>query len=198
MHKLIVFDLDGVLVDACDWHKTALNKALRESGYETISDYDHEHKYNGLPTRVKLDQMGIPKEEQPHINDLKQKYTKQEIEKGINVSIEKIELFNELKARGYYIACYTNCITETAHMMLRKLGVLDLFDKVLTNQMVTKPKPSPEGYVLLMEHFKVPEERTLIIEDSPKGVAAAIASGANVYIVKNATETDRRILSYAN
>lgn len=193
--KLIVFDLDGVLVDACDWHKEALNKALEANGYSCISNEDHEVKFNGLPTRVKLEKLGIPEDKQKKINEQKQKYTKDCINKGVFVSLEKIELLNALKEQGYYIACYTNCITETAHMMLKKLGVFDLFDDIMTNQRVTNPKPSPEGYIHLMEIFNVTPDKTWIVEDSPKGVKAAKASGANVIIVENATEVlPRRIL----
>ena len=74
--------------------------------------------------------------------------------------------------------------------MLKKTGVLDMFDYVLTNQDVVKPKPDPEGYIFLMNHFQADPEDTYIIEDSPKGLAAAHASGANVIQVKNPDEVN--------
>lgn len=51
--KAILFDMDGVLIDAKDWHYEALNDALRLFGVE-ISRYDHLHTFDGLPTKVKL------------------------------------------------------------------------------------------------------------------------------------------------
>ena len=52
--KMIIFDMDGVLVDACEWHRVALNEALQKvCGYE-IPKQEHYTIYNGIPTRTKL------------------------------------------------------------------------------------------------------------------------------------------------
>ena len=69
MIEAILFDLDGVLVDACDWHYESLNSALISSGYNPISREDHIEKFNGLPTKVKLSMLGIPDSESKKIND---------------------------------------------------------------------------------------------------------------------------------
>ena len=52
--KAVLFDMDGVLIDAKDWHYEALNKALKLFGIE-INRYDHLTTFDGLPTKVKLD-----------------------------------------------------------------------------------------------------------------------------------------------
>ena len=57
--ELCIFDLDGVLLDSCDIHYTALNEALRRFTDKTISRADHENIYNGLSTRTKLSRIGI-------------------------------------------------------------------------------------------------------------------------------------------
>ena len=49
----ILFDLDGVLIDATEWHYEALNRGLRLFGFD-ITRYEHLADYNGLPTRKKL------------------------------------------------------------------------------------------------------------------------------------------------
>ncbi len=51
MIKAVVFDMDGVLIDAREWHYEALNRALGLFGYE-ITRYDHLSTYDGLPTRM--------------------------------------------------------------------------------------------------------------------------------------------------
>jgi beta-phosphoglucomutase len=53
MIKAVVFDMDGVLIEAKDWHYEALNRALKLFGYE-ISRYEHLTTFDGLPTRRKL------------------------------------------------------------------------------------------------------------------------------------------------
>ena len=83
MIKAILFDMDGVLIDAKDWHYEALNKALGLFGVG-ISRYDHLHTFDGLPTKVKLEmleeQYYLPKELHSFINEVKQKYTQELIE----------------------------------------------------------------------------------------------------------------------
>lgn len=180
--KLVIFDLDGVLVNACEWHRVALNDALRGACAQEISKEEHIDMFNGLPTRVKLKMLvelgRIPETSCDLVYDTKQAKTVEVIEKYATIRKEKQIMISRLKEAGVKVACYTNSIRETAELMLEKTGILELFDYVLTNQDVKMPKPDPEGYLFLMEHFGISKENTLIIEDSPKGVQAATSSGA--------------------
>ena len=55
MIKLIVFDLDGVLIDSKELHYESLNLALLEIDNQyIISEEEHIKKYDGLPTNKKL------------------------------------------------------------------------------------------------------------------------------------------------
>ena len=73
--KAILFDMDGVLIDAKDWHYEALNKALGLFGME-ISRYDHLHSFDGLPTKEKLrmlsEEFYLPESLHSFINQMKQ------------------------------------------------------------------------------------------------------------------------------
>ena len=51
--KAILFDMDGVLIDAKEWHYEALNRALKLFGFE-ISKFEHIHTFDGLSTKDKL------------------------------------------------------------------------------------------------------------------------------------------------
>ena len=197
MTKLVIFDLDGVLVDACEWHRVALNRALEQVCNYHITLEDHYSIFNGIPTRVKLrklTEMGkIDESSHDLVYKLKQAMTIEVIEKEATIRPEKQEIIKILKDSGAVVACYTNSIRKTAKLMLEKTGVLDMFEYVLTNQDVAKSKPDPEGYLFLMDHFGFKPEDTYIVEDSPKGLAAAKASGANVIQVKNPDEVDIRL-----
>ena len=59
MIECVLFDLDGVLVDACDWHYESLNNALIKFGYNPIERSVHLQKFNGLPTHIKLNMLNI-------------------------------------------------------------------------------------------------------------------------------------------
>lgn len=187
--KLAVFDLDGVLVDACEWHRMALNFALLEICNYEISLDEHHSFFNGMPTRTKLqllnDRGVVNPEQNAQIEVLKQQKTIEIINTNAGVRPEKIELLEYLRAKNMYVTCYTNSIRSTAELMLQKTGIKQLFHAILTNQDVRHPKPSPEGYVTCMKMFNVPPNECVIIEDSPKGIQAARLSGATVVEVEN-------------
>ena len=78
--RAIVFDMDGVLIDARDWHYEALNRALGLFGF-TITRHDHLVSYDGLSTRKKLEMLtleqALPNGLHSFINEMKQRYTEE-------------------------------------------------------------------------------------------------------------------------
>ena len=194
MIKLVIFDLDGVLVDACEWHRVALNEALKKVCSYEISLEDHYNIFNGTPTKTKLNkltEMGILEESKHRqIYEIKQAKTMEIISQMANPRQEKIDLINWLKDQPIHVACYTNSIRLTAELMLEKTGILGLFELLVTNQDVENPKPHPEGYIKVLNHFDTNQDHGLIIEDSPKGLAAAEASGCRVIQVKTPNDVN--------
>jgi beta-phosphoglucomutase-like phosphatase (HAD superfamily)/dTDP-glucose pyrophosphorylase len=180
MYKLFVFDLDGVLLDSCDIHYTTLNQALSEHGYTPITKYEHETVYNGLSTRMKLARM-------PGVDVERVYQRKQELTQIALQTVESCPRLQHalagLKERGHSVMCASNCIRDTVHMVLSKLGIFHLFDAVFSNEDVVNPKPNPEIYLACMKRAKADE--TIIFEDSYIGLQAAIASGAQVHVVRN-------------
>lgn len=198
MIKAIFFDMDGVLVDACEWHRIALNEALKSYTNYEISLEDHYKIYNGLPTKVKLsilEQKGIVKKQLfEKIEDLKQEKTLEIVEKNAKYRKEKVELLNFLKSKNIIIGCYTNSIRKTASLMLNKTGVLKLLDILVTNQDVKKSKPDPEGYLLCLNKYNLKPEEAIIVEDSEKGIQAAKSSGCLCIKVINQEEVNINLL----
>lgn len=194
MYKLIIFDMDGVLVDACEWHKEALNSALLEISNITINNEQHINEYNGLPTKIKLKKLCnlglILDTDIQKIENLKQEKTIKIINEKAYLRQEKIELLEYLKKNNYFIGCYTNSIKKTTELMLFKTGILHFFDIILTNQDVLKPKPDSEGYDKIINFFNLQPKETIIVEDSPKGLEAAINTGSKIWKVKNPDEVN--------
>lgn len=189
--QCVLFDLDGVLVDACEWHYIALNDALQKTVGFQISREDHLSKYNGLPTSVKLKMLGIDSKTAIVIETIKQSNTLDIIESNGRVMPEKIELHTYLKTQGIKIACVTNSICATASAMLKKTGQIDFFDLIVTNQDVVKNKPYPDCYDFAVKTLGVDPSVCLCVEDSPKGIQAARESCVpNLWVVSNPSEVN--------
>lgn len=186
MIKAILYDLDGVLVDATEWHYESLNEALKEvSGFE-ISRLDHITTFNGLPTMKKLEILyskeKIKKEDFDRIWELKQKKTNEIIEKTASMDETKERLHNGTKK--FKKICVTNSIRQTALLMLEKTSQLQYMDLVISNEDVNNPKPDPEGYLKAIQFLQIQPNECMIVEDSPKGIEAAKKTNAWVYEVK--------------
>lgn len=186
--KLILFDLDGVLVSAKDIHYQALNHAL---GPYAISQEDHHGRYDGLTTRTKLAMLtadkGLPASEHETIWQRKQAITLQMFA-AMPRNESLCGMFAALKAEGYLLGCCTNSIRRTALTALSKIGVIEYCDIILSNDDVQNPKPHPEIYWKAMSMMRCLPDETLIVEDNPHGLLSATRSMAQVWRVTSPSE----------
>lgn len=191
--KAIIFDMDGVLIDAKDWHYEALNKALALFGF-SISRYDHLVTYDGLPTKKKLEMLtlerGLPKGLHHFINELKQIYTMEMIFQKCKPVFYHEYALSRLKAEGYRLAVASNSIRQTVELMMEKSNLARYMDLMLSNQDVSKPKPDPEIYNTAIARLGLKPEECLIVEDNQNGIKAAQASGANVMVVSSVEDVN--------
>lgn len=192
MKKLIIFDLDGVLVDAKQIHFDSLNQALREIGEEfVITEADHISIYDGLKTYQKLELLsrakGLCTGKHETIWKRKQELTVEAISK-LKPDIQKIQLFEELRNQGYKLAVASNSIRRSVLVMLAKIGIIEYMDLIISNEDVKNSKPHPEMYWKAMSIIGVLPEETLIVEDSPHGLLAASRSRASVLRVDDPTD----------
>lgn len=183
--KLIIFDLDGVLVDAKIIHFNALNEALGHN-YE-ITWEEHLSIYDGLKTNQKLEilteKKGLPIGRYKEIWDKKQEFTLKKL-KNIQQSNQLVECMKNIVSEGYKIAVCSNSIRKTVLTVLSKLGIIEYMDLIISNEDVKNSKPHPEMYWKCMSMIGVLPEETLIVEDSPYGLLAASRSKAHIFRVK--------------
>lgn len=187
--KLIIFDLDGVLIQTKKYHFDSLNLSLSKISRElVISEHEHLAHYDGLSTIEKLKKLTLKKKLDPSLYKKiwadKQKNT-QSFLKKIEPDIGLINYISDLKNRGFYLACCSNSIRSTVNIVLNNLNIIEFFDCIISNEDVGHPKPSPEMYWRCITTLGVLPNNTLIIEDSPVGLSAAENSGANVLRIEN-------------
>lgn len=188
--KLIIFDLDGVLVETKDIHYESLNDAISIIDKKYIITLDeHHNKYDGLPTNRKLqlltEEKGLPEKYYKQIYEYKQKLTFDLIRKNIKYNDRLVNMLKSLKDSGYIIYCASNAIRETVKLLLYKTGLIEYVDYYLSNEDVNKSKPNAEIYLKCMAHAGINPKDTLIVEDSPRGIESARNSGGHLLIVKN-------------
>jgi beta-phosphoglucomutase len=193
MIKAVIFDMDGVLIEAKEWHYEALNRALRLFGFE-ISRHDHLTAYDGLPTSKKLEMLslesGLPKELHSFINELKQDYTMEIVHTQCKPSFVHEFALSKLKAQGYKLAVASNSIRNTVEVMMQKARLEPYLDLMLSNQDVGKAKPDPEIYEKAIAHFGFLPKDCLVVEDNENGIRAAKASGARVLVVREVSDVN--------
>ena len=192
MIKLIIFDLDGVLVEAKQIHYNTLNDALREVGEEyVISESEHLSTYDGLKTTQKLEMLtknkGLSVEFYDKIWFRKQHLTIEAISQ-LQPDLRLIEVFKQLRDGGYKLACASNSIRRSVLVMLAKIGIIEYMDLIISNEDVKNSKPHPEMYWKAMSMMGYLPEETLIVEDSPHGLLAASRSRAHVLRVNNPSD----------
>jgi HAD superfamily hydrolase (TIGR01509 family) len=184
--KAVLFDMDGVLIDAKEWHYEALNKALGLFGYE-INRFEHLTSYDGLPTKNKLKKLslekGLPEELHTFINEMKQQYTVAMIQNLCRPRFNHEYALSKLKAEGYRLAVGSNSVRMTIEMMMDFARLTQYFEFMLSNQDVTRAKPDPEMYLTAMRKLELQPEECLIVEDNENGIQAALASGGHLLSV---------------
>jgi HAD superfamily hydrolase (TIGR01509 family) len=181
MIKFIIFDLDGVLVEAKNIHFEALNKALGPQ-YE-ITWNEHLSRYDGLKTNQKLEMLtqdkGLPTKLYKQVWDDKQKYTLEALS-SLKPNPQLQVCMDLLIQEGFKLAVCSNSIRKTVLTVLSKFDIIDRFDLILSNEDVVSSKPHPEIYWSAMSKMGYLPEETLIVEDSPYGLLAASRSKASV------------------
>ena len=184
--KAILFDMDGVLIEAKDWHYESLNQALGVFGMP-ISRYDHLTNFDGLPTKKKLEMLsleyGLPVELHSFLNTLKQRFTHEIVQRKCRPLFIHENALSKLKFLGYKMAVCSNSVRHSVELMMDKSSLMPYLDLLISNEDVVEGKPSPEMYLKAMSDLDVSPEECLILEDNPNGIRAAKASGGHLMII---------------
>lgn len=193
--KFILFDLDGVLTETREIHFQAFQESLKSIGI-LLSEEEHTIKYDGLPTRVKLEtlkaQYNLCNEQLNALDQAKQDLTVELLRKKIQEDQILIEIMTQLK-RKYRMCVCSNARRDSLNLTLEQLGISQFFEFTLSQQDVSAPKPSPHIYLRALDIFQAKKEECLIFEDSPHGVISAESSGIDYIRVINSFDLKDRL-----
>jgi len=181
--EAILFDMDGVLIDARHLHYEALNTALSPFGLE-ISHDAHLANFDGLSTRQKLgilsETRGLPPGLHGLINELKQKFTLAKIPAHCRPIFQHRYMLSRLQQEGYRLALCSNSVRKTVDEMMRSADLDTFFEFTLSNEDIHFPKPHPNIYLEAAKRLKVQPDRCLVVEDNANGIRSAKAASMHV------------------
>jgi HAD superfamily hydrolase (TIGR01509 family) len=189
--KAVIFDMDGVLIDAKDWHYEALNRALAPFGY-AISRDDHLAIFDGLPTRQKLEILsrdgGFPRSLHQTVSDLKQQYTLDIAKTRCRPQFIHEDALSRLRNEGYVLGVASNAVRSSVELMMERANLAQYLDFILSNQDVARPKPDPEIYETAIVLAGVEPGECVVVEDNHNGIESATCAGAHVLPVSCVSE----------
>ena len=191
--KAVLFDMDGVLIDAKEWHYESLNRALELFGMP-ISRFEHLTTFDGLPTRKKLEMLsldrGLPYQLHEFVNEMKQRFTMEIVHTRCKPNFIHEFALSNLKSMGYKLAVCSNSVRASVETMMMKAELNNYLDFMVSNEDVSQGKPSPEMYIKAMKYFNLNPNECLIVEDNENGIIAAQASGGHLLVVSDVAETN--------
>jgi len=193
MTKLVIFDLDGVLIDSKDYHYDALNEALGEE--YAITREEHVSTYDGLPTTAKLELLsknkGLPADRYDEIWRAKQENTLHIFKTKVDKDYELMGYFQQLVDEGYKVAVASNSIRNTVKIILLRLGLLEFVDIYVSNEDVVRNKPFPSMYWKCMMALGALPDDTVILEDSHIGRQGALDSKCHLVPIENRSDLNQ-------
>ncbi len=193
MINLIIFDLDGVLVDTENVHYESLVYCISEVTNLPVPTIEGVIRQDGTTTKSKLANLkkicGISDLDLELIDQMKQDIV---IEQFMNLTANQlqIKMLEELAHSGKILAVGSNSRKENVNTILGALRIKDFFSFVVTQDDVIHSKPSPEIFIKIMDMAKCSPETTLILEDSQAGRQAVRSSGAKLLPINHISDTN--------
>jgi len=179
--ELIIFDLDGTLVDSAKDITIANNKTLKKFGYKPISFKNVKHIIGqGIRVNIirslKMQNVTVSKKKENEMYDYffsfykKNLYVKSKIYVGLNL------LLKRLKKKNYKLAVCSNKLEELTKIVLKKTKLSKYFDFVVGGDTFVHKKPHPSVLNNVIKKFKIDKKKALFIGDSEHDYQSAINS----------------------
>jgi HAD superfamily hydrolase (TIGR01509 family) len=187
----IVFDNDGLLLDTEEaWSRAETTLFARHASVFTEA---HKQALLGSSRSTaagKLEVMlGLAGEGERLMDELHE-LVMEEALRGVPPRPGALELVRAVRAAGVPVGLASNSSREFVERVLSVAGVLDgHFDLIVTADEVEHPKPAPDLYLAACRGLSATPTRAAALEDSPPGVAAALAAGMFVIAVPYFADT---------
>ena len=172
----LLLDLDGTMLDTDPLHFPVFRDLMARFGIAMDEVYYRAHIHG----RRNVDYFAeaLPDHPDPEaLSDEKEAAFRAVLPRPYPAMPGLTALLDRARARGWGLAVVTNAPPENAEAMLAAIELRDRFEIVIHGASCAHGKPHPDPYLAALDRLGVPARAALAFEDSPSGLAAAVAAG---------------------
>lgn len=174
MIKNFIFDVDRTLVDSYRTEISSLKQALFIVTNTSYND-DVMNKLCLMPTKDFFQQLGIDTTSDT-MRLINRHWGRIIGENKIKFFTGMKEVLVEIKNKGYFLAIVTSRTKQELEELESLMEVIELFDVIVTSDLVEKPKPDPEALNNIITDYSLYRDETIYIGDGKNDQLAARAA----------------------
>jgi beta-phosphoglucomutase family hydrolase len=188
---VVLWDLDGVLVDSTRFHFEAYRRLAADHGRELTLDEFRD--LIGLRNETIMQRLfgELPPDEVERRSERKEALFRKAIEGRVEALPGAVGLARALREAGVRMAIVSSTPRRNVEMILGSLGLSDCFDVIVAAEDVSRGKPDPEVFLAAAERLGLPPAGCVVLEDAPEGVEGAKAAGMRAIAVATTRPPER-------
>lgn len=189
MAAALLFDLDGTLLHSDPLHVAVFVEMFARRG-KVIDSSDYLRLIHGR-SNAEVFTQNFPGEDAAALADAKEAAFRARLGSTAPATPGLVDLLAFATANDIPCAVVTNAPRENAVAMLSAIGLADRFPVVVASGDTAEAKPHPAPYRLALRRLGADAGKSLAFEDSPSGIAAAVAAGLTTVGIRSSLSDAR-------